>query len=266
MLLGSVLIAYNYSLSTLLQTANQQTPLAYISLVPAIALALAAIRSRPLKPEPPIYDRQVDYTIGIPLILAAVAINELLPARMSAMFWFYRVDLFSLPIFVAGAVAIIFGCRVLWRQKLAIAFLFLAWPYPYQKYLLGVLNAFTNLTLMAMQKIAVWTHLATPARLIGQHAVHDHSPRHALFPQHRVRLLRSQRRGRLPAGRLGLRRNRPWSHRAQGPLAHRRHHSPLGPQPRSHHLHLLRRKGVGRVHRHQRLPSIHRAGTVQPWA
>ncbi len=162
-LLGAVLIAYNYSLSTLLETADQQTPLAYISLVPAISLALAAVRSRPLEPEPPIYDRQVDYTIGIPLILAAVAINELLPARMSALFWYYRVDLFSLPIFVAGAVAIIFGCRVLWRQKLAIAFLFLAWPYPYQKYLLGVLNAFTSVTLLAMDKVAVWTHFAIPA-------------------------------------------------------------------------------------------------------
>jgi exosortase/archaeosortase family protein len=162
-LLGAVLIAYNYSLSTLLETADQQTPLAYIALVPLIALALAVVRSRPLKPEPPIYDRQVDYTIGIPLILAAVAINELLPTRMSALFWYYRIDLFSLPIFVAGAVAIIFGCRVLWRQKLAIAFLFLAWPYPYEKYLLGVLNAFTDVTLLAMDKIAVWTHLATPA-------------------------------------------------------------------------------------------------------
>ncbi len=162
-LLVAVLVAYNYSLITLLQTADQQTPLAYISLVPAIALALAAIRARPLKPEPAIYDRHVDYTVGIPLIVAAVAINELLPARMSAMFWVYRIDLFTLPIFVAGAVAVIFGSRVLWRQKLAILFLFLAWPYPYQKTLLGVLNAFTNVTLMAMEKIAVWTSLAKPA-------------------------------------------------------------------------------------------------------
>jgi exosortase/archaeosortase family protein len=166
-LLGSVLIAYNYSLSTLLQTADQQTPLAYISLVPAIALALAAIRARPLKPEPPIHDRQVDYAIGIPLITAAVAINVFLPARMSAMFWVYRVDLLSLPIFVAGAVSIIFGCRVLWRQKLAIAFLFLAWPYPYQKYLLGILDAFTSVTLLVMQKIALWTHLATTSVSTG---------------------------------------------------------------------------------------------------
>ena len=167
-LLVSVLVAYNYSLSTLLQTADQQTPLAYISLVPAIALALAAIRARPLRPEPPIYDRHVDYTIGIPLILAAVAVNELLPARMSAMFWVYRVDLLTLPVFVAGAVAIIFGSRVLWRQRLAVLFLFLAWPYPYQKYLLGVLNAFTTVTLLAMQKIAVWTHLAKPASSLDQ--------------------------------------------------------------------------------------------------
>ena len=162
-LLASVLVAYNYSLSTLLQTANQQTPLAYVSLVPAIALALAAIRARPLRPEPPIYDRHVDYTIGIPLILAAIAINELLPARMSAMFWVYRIDLVTLPMFVAGVVAIIFGTRVLWRQRLAVCFLFLAWPYPYQRYLLGVLNAFTTLTLLAMQKIALWAHLAKPA-------------------------------------------------------------------------------------------------------
>jgi exosortase/archaeosortase family protein len=162
-LIVTVLVAYNYSLSTLLETADQQTPLAYISLVPAIALALAALRARPLRPEPPIYDRHVDYTIGIPLIVAAIAVNEVLPARMSAMFWVYRVDLLTLPFFVAGAVAIIFGSRVLWRQRLAIAFLFLAWPYPYQKYLLGVLNAFTDLTLLGMQKIVVFAHLAKPS-------------------------------------------------------------------------------------------------------
>jgi len=176
-LISAVLIAYNYSLSTLLQTADQQTPLAYISLVPAIALALAAVRARPLKPEPPIYDRQVDYAIGLPLVATAIVINEFLPARMSSMFWVYRVDLLSLPIFIAGAVAIIFGCRVLWRQKLAIAFLFLAWPYPYQKYLLGVLNAFTDITLLAMQKIAVWTHLASSTASLGDllFTVHHHN-------------------------------------------------------------------------------------------
>ena len=78
-LLVSVAVAYNYSLVTLFQTADLQTPLACVSLVPAIALALAAIRAHPRKPEPPIYDRQVDYTIGIPLIVTALAVNGLLP-------------------------------------------------------------------------------------------------------------------------------------------------------------------------------------------
>ena len=162
-LLISVLVAYNYSLRTLLETADEQTPLAYVSLVPVIALALAAIRARPVKREPAIHDRQVDYIIGVPLIVIAVTVNELLPSRMSALFWVYRIDLLTMPIFVAGAVALIFGTRILWRQKLAIAFLFLAWPWPYQRFLLGLLNAFTDLTLFAMRKIAVVTHLAKPA-------------------------------------------------------------------------------------------------------
>ena len=148
-------IAYNYSLSTLLQTADQQTPLAYISLVPAIALALAAIRARPLKPEPPIYDRHVDYTIGIPLILAAVAVNELLPARMSAMFWVYRVDLLTLPdlrgrrgghhLRVQGALAPEAG-RTLPLPGLALSLPEVPVRRPQRLH---------RLTLLAMQKIAV---------------------------------------------------------------------------------------------------------------
>jgi exosortase/archaeosortase family protein len=152
-LLGVVLLAYNYSLSTLIQNAGLETPLAYVSLVPAIALALAALRARPLRPEPPIYDRQVDYIVGLPLVIGALAVNLLLPSRLSTMFWVWRIDLLTLPFFVAGAVAIIFGVRVLWRQKLAIGYLFLGWPYPYSSVLLKVLDAFTAATLAAIRGI-----------------------------------------------------------------------------------------------------------------
>ena len=161
-LVAAVVVAYNYSLSTLLQNAGQETPLAYVSLVPAIALALAAIRARPLKPEPPIHDRQVDYTVGIPLIVAAMAVNLLLPQRMSAMFWVYRIDLLTLPFFVAGAVAVIFGVRVLWRQKLAVGFLLLAWPYPYQSVLLRVLNGFTAATIWGINQVLRHLPVAKP--------------------------------------------------------------------------------------------------------
>ncbi len=152
-LIGVVVLAYNYSLSTLIQNAGLETPLAYVSLVPAIALALAAVRARPLRPEPAIHDRQVDYIVGLPLVAGALAANLLLPGRLSAMFWVWRIDLLTLPVFVAGAVAIIFGVRVLWRQKLAVGYLFLGWPYPYSSVLLRVLDAFTTATLFAIREV-----------------------------------------------------------------------------------------------------------------
>ncbi len=103
-LLGVVFIAYSYSLTTLLQLADLNTPLAYVSLVPLIALTLAAINSRPRPAEPAIHDRQTDYIIGVPLMAAALCINLFLPAKLSAMFWVWRIDLLTLPFFVAGAV------------------------------------------------------------------------------------------------------------------------------------------------------------------
>jgi exosortase/archaeosortase family protein len=131
-----------------------------VSLVPAIALALAALRARPLKPEPAIHDRQVDYIVGLPLIAAALAVNRLLPSALSAMFWVWRIDLLTLPVFVAGVVAIIFGVRVLWRQKLAVCYLFLGWPYPYSSVLLKLLDGITTATLAAMEQILKVVHVA----------------------------------------------------------------------------------------------------------
>ncbi len=53
------------------------------------------------------------------------------PMSLSAMFWVWRIDLLTLPVFVAGAVAIIFGVRVLWRQKLAVCYLSSVGHIPY---------------------------------------------------------------------------------------------------------------------------------------
>ncbi len=46
-LFGIVTIAYSYSLTTLLELADLNTPLAYVSLVPLISLMLAIVYSRP---------------------------------------------------------------------------------------------------------------------------------------------------------------------------------------------------------------------------
>jgi exosortase/archaeosortase family protein len=178
-LMGVVVIAYSYSLTTLLQLADLNTPLAYVSLVPLISLVLAALNNQSRRPEPAIHDRQTDYIIGLPMMGAALLTNLLLPSKLSAMFWVWRIDLLTLPFFVAGAVAVIFGIRVLWRQKLAVGFLLLAWPYPYTTVLLGVLNAFTSATLLGMNKVVQFTHIA---KLVGSlnagvfTVVHDGHP------------------------------------------------------------------------------------------
>ena len=119
----AVVVAFHYSLLTLVQNLNVDTPLAYIGLVPAIALALAALQRHPVRREPSIYDRQLDYILGLPLLAGAIALEYILRDHLGTMFWLWRVDLLGLPLFVAGAVALLFGTRVLWRQKLAILYL-----------------------------------------------------------------------------------------------------------------------------------------------
>ena len=71
-LLGIVVIAYSYSLTTLLQIADLNTPLAYVSLVPADRLDAGGRPQPTAQPEPAIHDRQTDYIIGIPLMVAAL--------------------------------------------------------------------------------------------------------------------------------------------------------------------------------------------------
>jgi exosortase/archaeosortase family protein len=154
--------AYYYSLSSLLQTLGFETPLAYLALVPLISCALAWFHRNPTRPEPAINDRHLDYIVGLPLLAVAISINEFLPKSQSVLFWLRRMDLLSFPFFVAGLVAIIFGTRTLWRQKVAVLYLFLAWPWPYTTILLGTLDGFTNVTIAGLTAALKVVHLGTP--------------------------------------------------------------------------------------------------------
>jgi len=147
------MVAYHYSLQTLLKSLSLDTPLAYIGLVPFIALGLAAVRSRSQVIEPTIHDRQLDYIVGLPLLSTALAINLFLPKRLSTMFWVWRIDLLSLPFFVAGLACLIFGVRAAWRQRLAIAYLLLVWPLPYSMVLRRGLDAVTHITISGLSTI-----------------------------------------------------------------------------------------------------------------
>ncbi len=143
--------AYHYSLLTLLRALQLDTPLAYLGLVPAIALGLALLRARPAVSEPAIHDREIDYIVGLPLLCVAVLILTVLPERLNTVFWVWRVDLLSLPFFVAGVVTLLFGVRCLWRLRVAIAFLLLAWPLPYTAFLSRWLDGFTDLTIRVLK-------------------------------------------------------------------------------------------------------------------
>lgn len=154
-------VAYHTSIGTLVAALSLDTPLAHLALVPVIALLLAAINRRD-PAEPSIHDRQLDWILGVPLLVGPLLMNLLLPARLSTMFWVWRVDLLSLPFFVAGVVCLLFGVRTLWRIRAAVLFLFLAWPYPYNRVLDRWLGEFTKLTIAGLKHALTPMPIAAP--------------------------------------------------------------------------------------------------------
>jgi exosortase len=161
---GLVLLAYHYSLLTLARGLTLQTPLAYLALVPLMALGLAAARVRIEPRGLAIHDRQVDWIVGIVLLAITAAILVLLPNSTSSGFWLARVDLLTLPLFVSGLVALLFGVRRVWALRFPIAFLLLAWPLPYSMFLAGATGQFTELT---AHIVAAFTRLVPFAEASG---------------------------------------------------------------------------------------------------
>jgi exosortase len=135
--------------------------LAYLGLVPAIALLLVVILGRRWRWEPDVHDRYVDYIVGIPLLVFALLVVVVIPVVLSSFFWRWRLDLLSLPFFVAGAITLVFGLRTLMRMKVAVAFLFLAWPLPYTLFLNDWLQAFTNTTVHVLRQLVAVVPVAS---------------------------------------------------------------------------------------------------------
>lgn len=155
----AIVLAYRTTLETLLESMQLDTPLAHLSLVPLISVALAyGVRQRQAGPD--IADRQLDWIVGTPLIGVALFMNLYLPSELSWEFWVWRVDLLSLSLFVAGTVTLLFGIRSTWKYRIPILFLILAWPYPYAVALDRWLGAFTGLTIDALRAVLVAFPLA----------------------------------------------------------------------------------------------------------
>jgi len=156
-----ILIAYPYSFATLARGLALDSPLSYLGLIPLISLVLIAVRVLAPGADLDIHDRYLDYIIGLPLLAIALAIVELAPAWLSSLFWLWRLDLLSLPLFVAGVISLVFGSRALWRLRLPVAFLFLSWPVPYAL-TVSLLSAITGLTARAIAAVVHFLPVAQP--------------------------------------------------------------------------------------------------------
>lgn len=158
--------AYHYSLLSLARGLTLPTPLAYLSLVPLIAIALAAFRLTRQPLVSPVHSEAMDHTLGraygLALLFAAVGIAVVLSSTISYAFWQYRIDLLTLPIFVAGVVSVVYGLRGLKALKFPIIFLFLAWPIPYLPLLGDGIRISVDLTLAALNALSRIVPIATP--------------------------------------------------------------------------------------------------------
>ena len=160
---GAIAVAFHYSLRTLVSTLDLDTPLAYLGLVPLVALGVGVLATRRENTDPDIEDRQFDFIIGIPLVAGALLLSVVLPERLSTQYWVWRLDLLVLPIFAAGVVALIFGVRRVWHTKAALFLLCLAWPVPYLHVLDAALGAATSLTAAAVRGVVTLTGLVRVA-------------------------------------------------------------------------------------------------------
>jgi putative flippase GtrA len=120
--------AYHYSLRTLLDGLGDHTRLAYIGMIPFVGLLLLIAQATAIRQEPNIHDRQVDYIVGLAILGLAFVVLFVVRMRLMVQFWLWRIDLASLPLFVAGVIVLLFGLRTLWRVRAGVAFLLLAWP------------------------------------------------------------------------------------------------------------------------------------------
>jgi dolichol-phosphate mannosyltransferase len=115
--LGLIGLAYGYSLRTLVGAWSPSDAATASSLVPLLAAALFLAFARPKESDPAIRDRRADYILGLALLTVALS-----------LLWAHRVDPASLPFFVTGVVAILFGAGAVWRLRFPLMFLLLAWP------------------------------------------------------------------------------------------------------------------------------------------
>src|SRR5579864_3186867 len=150
----ATLVAYHFTLASLFDFLRLETPLAYLPLLPIFCVGIAVVTANRYRyAKKPIMDRQIDFLVGIPLIIVALLLITLAPVIASTYYWTDRADVVSMAMFAAGATIIAYGITWFWRLKAAFVFLLLMWPALYLHLMAGVMQTFSNWTNAAMAQI-----------------------------------------------------------------------------------------------------------------
>ncbi len=144
-LIASIIIAYPFSLADLVRSMRFDTPLAYLGLVPLLALAIGwwRFRSTTTTSSAP---TGWDVAAGGALLCLAVLVSSGLPIALNSYAWSKRLDLLSLPVFAMGMVILLYGSRALDWAWSPLFYLCLVWTVPYDLLIGHVLVPLTDLT------------------------------------------------------------------------------------------------------------------------
>ena len=144
---AAAILAYHFTLLSLVDYLRLDTPLAYLPLLPLFTVWTIYVRIQQHRgATEPIRDRQVDFLVGVPLVLLAIVLVTAVPAVWSTYYWSDRPDVVSMAVFVCAGVIMFFGFNWFWRLRAPLLFLLLMWPSLYLHLMPGLMATFTEAT------------------------------------------------------------------------------------------------------------------------
>jgi exosortase/archaeosortase family protein len=155
----AALIAYAFTLETFLNNLTLDTPLAYLPLLPLMAIwASWEAAGRYQGQKAPIRDRQLDHILGVPLLLVALFLITITPVLWGTFYWSLRPDVLSFALFVVAGMILAYGVGWAWRMRVPLLLLLLMWPALY----VGAVAGFLNWCVLATDAILglIISHLA----------------------------------------------------------------------------------------------------------
>ncbi len=133
LVLAMVLVAFGFSLWSVLRSPFDGTTTGLLFLVPGLTLALVLLTCRrPQDEEWGKRDLFADGFFTLPIFLVALMIQFAMPVQLSWFFWLQRLDLLALPIFLLGCIMLFWGTPTLRSVGVAVLYTTLIWPVPFQ--------------------------------------------------------------------------------------------------------------------------------------